>query len=1120
MSVEYIKALREEGFSPEDIKYLVDNGVVPKAEEVKDVTENVPPETQEKAGESLNLIEEAKKYKSAEEWTQSISQVKRPAGEVKENEYVKFTPPETFRDGGILKPWYGKEKLNQFNDGSVTGRVVKINPKSITIKAENPGEWNDGHIYKIPKEANASVDLSPYFDKTTSDLTSIWNKAQEGKSEGDSKPLSEQATPKNADMFDTTLRAGINPLDGVKAVGKLAGEIRDSKMGKDVEDLMTPGLDSMKGIKKGIQSLVLPSAKSPEHLTAAELLGAKLGKMHRNQESAINQLNVFNRIFDKLGVYNEKMPFAKNPGIKFMSDMSKGRKMDSKFQRVAETLQGLFDDRLKQLADADAPIESVRENYFPGMWTNESRKAFNLAIGGAKERGIGVGKELAEWTDQEKSFVKNRVKELMDKGKGSDKDGLQYLTKTPFKGKESFRKEKVFDDLMTAVDFGLEPVSPNPIDVVKLKLAEMDRSIMANSALKDWRASGDEKFLRVGQTVPEGWVKVNDKYGTVYGPSDMGGEGVYIGRPVIGNRIVKEPVADVLNNYLSSSMYNNKYFGSLYKGYMGTANLLNQSQLGVGSAFHAGFTSAEVTISQGANVLKDIYGVIRGNRTMGQLAKSAIDFPRAIVKNPMEGDAILKEWRNPGSSMNPRVERVAKAAELAGGGFKLEKGLRTEQTAKLAQDWYSDHRVRAALRSPVSAIELMAKPIMDYLVPRQKAGVFGHLADRIIEQNPGKALEELTPQFRQAWNRVDARLGQVNYDRLFMNNSTKNAVQGLVRAPGWSGGTIAELGGSFKDAGKFLKEWYDTGKAPENLPDRVAYTISLMATVTAVNGLLTYAFTGDTPNGTDFWAFRTGGTDEYGRPERFVLPTYMKDVFAYSQDPGKTLIAKAHPIIGIMGDLIRNKDYYGVTIANEDDNFILKKIEQGEYALKQFVPFWIRGVQKETERGGGLMETLQNEPQKIFAPQIGIMPATSAYTLTDTEKLLNKFIGQQIPEGGRTQEQADLSKTRREVVRAMRNGKELTDAQQEIYDKMTDRQRSGVDKESEITPLQASFKHLQDPNLEKSIKVWAKASDDERDELRDMYETRINHFFSTNELDGEQEEKLNEKINKAEDREL
>jgi diguanylate cyclase (GGDEF)-like protein len=929
------------------------------------------------------------------------------------------------------------------------------------------------------------------------------------------------ATPGSSPQQVTLLHAGINPLDGVKAAMQIAGEIRDTKTGKAVEKLMTPGLDSAHGIVKGIQSLVLPTAKSPEHLAAGELLGAKLGKMHRNQESIAADLRAESLTFEKMGVRNGKIDLTQNPGVKFMSDMSQGRMMEPKLERIAKKLRAQEEDMLNQLEAADAPLSQVRENYFPGMWTNESRKAFNQAIGGAIERGTGEGKPLAEWSAEDKAYVWERTKDLLAGGKGSEKDGLQYLTRTPFKGKESFRKGKVFDDIMTAVEFGLEPISNNPVDLWKLKMGEMGRSIMANDALKDWRASGDEKFLRVGEQVPEGWKKVDDKYGTVYGPRDMAGEDVYIGQPILGHRIVKEPVADVLNNYLSSSMYNNKYFGTLYKGYMGAANALNQSQLGVGSFFHVGFTESEVVISGGANLLKDVYGVLNGTRTISQATKTAVRMPQEFVRTPIEGDAILKEWRNPGSSMNPKIQQVAKAAELAGGGFKMEQGLRTEQTGKLIQDWYSEHRVRAAMRSPIAAIELMAKPIMDYLVPRQKAGVFGHLAERIIEQNPGKSLEQLTPEFRQAWNRVDARLGQVRYDRLFMNNSAKNAVQGLIRAPGWSGGTIAEIGGSLKDSAKFMKEWQETGKLPAELPDRIAYTMSLMVTVTAVNGMLTYAFTGDKPNGTDWWAFRTGGTDEYGRPERFVLPTYQKDIYAYMQDPGKTLLAKTHPIISIMGDVIKNKDYYGVTIANEDDSQIGKAIERGTYVLKQFEPFWMRGAGKEAERGGGVMQTLKDSPQKLLAPQIGIMPATSEYTKTTAEKTLTKYIGQQIPEGGRTQEAADISKARRELVRAIRNGGSIDDLPeklQEKADKMTDRQIKNIEKEAELTPLQASFTHLTDPTVEKSIKVWAKMTDDERDQVRDIYETRINKFILAQDLDGDELDKLNQRIDKAEER--
>ena len=42
------------------------------------------------------------------------------------------------------------------------------------------------------------------------------------------------------------------------------------------------------------------------------------------------------------------------------------------------------------------------------------------------------------------------------------------------------------------------------------------------------------------------------------------------------------------------------------------------------------------------------------------------------------------------------------------------------------------------------------------------------------------------------WNRVDSRLGQVVYERLIAKKTAVNVVQALMRAPGWTGGTIVE----------------------------------------------------------------------------------------------------------------------------------------------------------------------------------------------------------------------------------------------------------------------------------------------------------------------------------------
>ena len=905
----------------------------------------------------------------------------------------------------------------------------------------------------------------------------------------------------------------------------------------NLQKTMTPGLEVAANTKHGIQSLLLPTAQSAEHLRAAENLGAKLGASNHRAEAAAAQLKQSSKIFDKLGVHNEDIAPADNPGIKFMSDMSQGRPMAERFQAVGRLVQKLFDERVARLEEIGAPLNTVRENYFPGMWTRESRLAFNAAMEKAK---LPEGFDVNTATPEQKAAIKADVDKFLEEGKGSDKDMLSYFTRSPLKGKESFRKQKVFDDIMTAAEFGLRPISYNPIDLVKGKLAEMDKSIMANEFFKQLRDEGRLKIISPYEEVPAGWVRVNDKYGTIYGkptvnlnefvdrnvydglmrvakgigitpervfsagrgklgyastsgktvtqfatelsvlahelghqldfkydlwnkiagaekpqgqspiqkelralsdltfegetPSDYYKQKVrkkaekmahmleayihapdqfqkvaptvfdkfdkfilskpelkeladinqglalkklstekYVGLPIMGYRIVPEATGDIINNYLSSSLYNNKYFGNLYKGWMAGANVLNQSQLGMGSAFHVGFTTGDVQISAGANLIKDIYGVARGNRTPADLAQTAKTWAVSSVKTAMTGDKVLNAWRNPDGVIDPRIAQVVKAAELAGGGFKLEHGMMTEQSTKVMRDWYSGSKIKAAARSPVALTELMAKPIMEYIVPRQKAGVFAELAWRIIEQNPGKDLETLTPQFRQAWNRVDSRLGQVRYNRVFANNTAKNVVQGLVRAPGWTTGTIAEIGGAFPDAAKFMKEWIKTGKMPEDIPDRVAYTMSLLMTVGAINGALTYAFTGQMPKNMDYLAFRTGKKDAQGNDERFLIPSYMKDILSYALHPLTTLTNKAHPLISLLDDvLIKNHDFYGYEIRDPNANVLVQAGQAGKYVVKSFEPFWTRGARKASQQGSGI--------GRFIAPYFGIMPAPSYIT--------------------------------------------------------------------------------------------------------------------------------------------
>ena len=790
-----------------------------------------------------------------------------------------------------------------------------------------------------------------------------------------------------------------------------------------------------KEVKEWTLQTFLPTAKSPQHLETAVDLGAELGAMNRRAEVTHNALKSTSKALDKLGIHDPNLPPEDNVGFQFASNMSTGKPQPTPaLQNIDNRVRQEFDQRLKLLDEKGAPLpsEKVRENYFPGMWEKNSIRAFNQAIAEAIARGAIDPETFDPNTalPQVRIALKMRVNDLLATGEGSDSDALQYFSRRPMKGGESFRKQKVFNDWQVGIDYGLKPISNNPLDLVRMKLAELDRSIMMNGFLRMQEAKGNVinttlsgvpmKVADRATFNPGEWTRLPDSepYGKIWAR-----EGGVL--KLVGYRMFKKPVADILNNYLSQGLMSNP----LYRGVMAVGNSLNQSQLGLGSLFHGGFTTIEAQINAGADLIQDIYGLVRGNRTVGQVAKTAAKWPIAMGTAPFKGGEILKEWRAPTISIpenvpveqlpvdsKTRVALIAKAVELAGGRTTMEIGLRTNQQEKMLRDWFGGKKLKAAMRSPIALTELSMKPLMMAYVPRQKLAVFGEMAGRIIEQNPGKTMEELRGLFRERYNHVDATLGQVSYDRLFMKNAAKNALQMLIRAPGWTGGTIIEVGGSPVDAAKFIGEWAKSGKAPQDFPRKLAYVISLALSICGVNGLLTRLFTGENPHGMDFLAFRDH------KNKRWMLPSYMKDIYSWYNAPVDTALYKTHPTISLAQELYRGKDYYGVQFRDHESTLFSKALDTGVHGIQAYEPFWMRGMKKAGEEEGSILQTLQKNPAKILAPEVGVMPAPRAYTATATDKIMDTY-NENSGQPTRSPEDQELYKVRKRAGELVREGK-------------------------------------------------------------------------------------------------
>jgi len=545
---------------------------------------------------------------------------------------------------------------------------------------------------------------------------------------------------------------------------------------------------------------------------------------------------------------------------------------------------------------------------------------------------------------------------------------------------------------------------------------------------------------------------------------------------VKGNYYALDEVAQVVNNYLSKTLYSNKYVGDVFKAYMTTANELNNWQLGWGSLFHAGFTSFETVISQNALTLRQLW-----EGRYGDARKSALRTPLAWILNPMKGNKIFEEWRQPGS--HPEMAEIVDAMQKAGAFVRsLSKERLLTTHAKTMHEALAEGKyIKAGINAIGALAEKSIEPTLKWLVPRQKLGVFAEFYEDYKRENPNAEPEAFQKAIWYKWNRVDARLGQVIYGRMFSNNVAKNLVQAVIRAPGWTGGTIIEIGGGIADMVKFIKDAAQ-GKKPV-LTDRAAYTFSMVMTTMVINGILTWMLTGDDPEDKDFFAFRTSEKNAKGEHIRFMLPTYMKDLVAYWNAPMTTVLHKTHPLLSMISDIVRNKDYYGRPIAERDHNIAEKIFDVSKYGAKSFEPFWVRGVRKvqETEKGVG---------SKI-APFFGVMPAPKYIANSEAENLMYE-IKQSKPLFPSAN--PDASKSRREIIDLIRKGKINRDAEsiKRAIEKrgiiLNSYQRHRIFQDSKESTFSDQFKRL---TAKEAYEVWQVATNKEKKQVSRIFRSKI-----------------------------
>jgi len=496
------------------------------------------------------------------------------------------------------------------------------------------------------------------------------------------------------------------------------------------------------------------------------------------------------------------------------------------------------------------------------------------------------------------------------------------------------------------------------------------------------------------------------------------------GFTTLGHYYAPEPVGKILNNYLSPGLRNseNKIIATGYNLLRMSGNILNQAQLAL-SLFHGLNVTTDMIASTYGMGIRQM--TIKGQRLHG--VGRIISSPASPLLRLWSGIRLRRAYKQQIDTItNPRLQAMVRAVVLADGRDRMDP-FYYNQAIKALKGTVSDlihgspkQKIAGVFKLPVqtfgATLEVLAKPLMEWYVPTGKLGLFAMMAESEMKRAESGQItnEQLHERLISSWDSVDNRMGQLVYDNLFWNKTFKDVSMMAVRSVGWNLGSWREYGGVPID---ILGTKGRLERGDVLLSQKMSYTIGAVTLYGVLGAAIGYILTGKPPEEPkDYFFPKTGNKNNDGSDERLSLPTYAKDWFAYGTQPVKTVKNKTHPLWGLLTDVVSNKDFFSTQIRNPKDLISQQLLDVAEYIGREFLPLSARNYEKMSTADPG------KQGKNAWVSITGITSAPSYITRSPAQKLMYRYIIENIPDKTKNKEQTELYRYRRDIKNRLRKG--------------------------------------------------------------------------------------------------
>jgi hypothetical protein len=696
----------------------------------------------------------------------------------------------------------------------------------------------------------------------------------------------------------------------------------------------------------------------------------------------------------------EKGAFVVPGGESAKAFVEKVKKSASNAARVLNPAGRASEESLNSIVGRKGDdIEAVRFQYNQASKNNEA--FFDRMIGAEKRRGGSGTDWLPDYLSRVSTGQKLQTPELQAiadfhrkaldaqrlgeaRARGRVGKGTVYIedyfpglfkqpgeaerwlgSRRPMRGTEGYNEKKFWTDVGLAMKpksqggGGLEPISPNPEVLVRTRLEDGRKAVWAYDVMADGRESG--RWTWVGGErgkLPDGKAWLDDAIARKYfapgqfvpaGESSAGGIPM---QPLAGRWAVDEAEALILNNSLSRNWIMEE---PTLRGVLLANAKLNGLQLGL-SGFHMQNEASEAFATMwGQTLARFARGVpLKALSSLVRVPTAPLEF--FIRGTRAWNDPILYE--GPMSPLRNGM-RLAQPEGTFAPGSAWDNFMRASRRMELG---------RALVNLPGAIIDLAQAPIFKWMVPRMKAGAYLiQLQDEFERNAAGIASGKINPRTlaRKLTESIDNRMGQVNYDNWFWNNTFKSAMQITFRAVGWNFGFGRSLNQTGKDIKGNLSALFRGGPSPGFTPDMQYWAGMIFAQVSAA-ALYQYLHTGkglESPE--DALYPRNGQIDAHGNEIRVRFANPLKDLYGFTRGISEgnplmwasgvrdTLGNKLGPVpVEFVRVLLTNKDYFGDYIRNENDPTLKQFGQVFDYLTQVATPFSIQQRSRISEAPG------------------------------------------------------------------------------------------------------------------------------------------------------------------------